>query len=73
MSKNFVSHQMQADCGRLGLIKKESGNRLLNICAERFPSIGLGENVVRKAFCHTTAIGFLCYGKDYFHVGSVPG
>ena len=59
---------MQPDAVGLGLIKKVALGGFLHVSAEFLPTFALGENVVREAFGHVTAVAFLSDVKYNFHV-----
>ena len=62
---------MQPHGGRFGLVKEKDRHRLAHIRASLRPSVALGENVMRQALGHITAVAFLRNAKDDFHAATI--
>lgn len=60
MDKDLVPNMMKANSGGLlGAVEGVSCHHFFHVQAERFPVIGLGNDVFGQALCHKAPVAFL--------------
>lgn len=71
--QHLVADEVQTHLRGLRLVEKVGFDRLAHVLPQAIPIIALRVNVMGKAFGDVTAITFLRYTKDNFHIDNLAG